>query len=271
MLCYQSAYLKVNYPLEWMANSLTNAYMRKEEIEETVSECRRLGIRFSSLDYNKSLWNFSVDKDLENSINIGLCAIKFFSENAANALIEARPFTDFEDLINRIPKSSFSKRAFVPAIFSGLFNSIDLNRKSMYNLYCEIRKEEPLAEIKILKDSISTDASLMDMESFFLESPLTSSPVNDFERINYEEKEPGSKVILNAVVSKVNKFRDKSNNMMCFLDLDTADGAISSVMFASVYKNKKALCKKNAVLKLTGKKNEDQSFIISDAEEITLC
>lgn len=265
LLCYQSAYLKTYFPLQYMANSLTNAYERKEEIEETVAECRRLGIKFSGLDYNKSAWGFSVNEIEDNMINIGLCAIKGFGDKAAYALIANRPYTSFDDMLERVPKRELSKRAMVPAIFAGLFDSVG-TKEDMYNYFCELRKEEPLTEIKIARESIDLESSAQDIESFILGCSLTTSPVNDFAPIGFDNLRKNQVFTIKAVVNRVKKLKDRNNNLMAFLTLETGDGIIDGTVFATNYKQYRSFYKKGLIVNVKGKKDRDGSCVILEIE-----
>lgn len=261
LLCYQSAYLKTYFPLQYMANSLTNAYERKEEIEETVAECRRLGIKFNGLDYNESVWGFSINESLKNTINIGLCAIKGFGDKASFALIANRPYVSFEDMIERVPKKELSKRAIVPAIFSGLFDSI-AEKESVYRRFCDLRKEDPLTEIKIARESIDLESSSQDIEKFVLGCALVTSPVNDFIPIGFDELRPKQVFTTKAVISRVKKLKDRNGNHMAFLTLETGDGIIDGTVFATNYKQYRSFYKKGLIVDIKGKKDKEGSCLI---------
>lgn len=262
LLCYQSAYLKTYYPLIYMANALTNAYERKEEIEETVSECRRLGIKFNSLDYNLSNWGFTVNESKDNTINIGLCAIKSFGDKAAIALMTNRPYASFEDMLERVPKKDLSKRAIVPAIFAGLFDSITMDREAMYHTYCSLRGEEPLTEIKLAKESIDTNETLQAIETFILGCPLVSSPVNDFEPIGFDKLKKNQIFTIPAVINRVKKLKDRNQNLMAFLTLETGDGIIDSTVFSTIYKEYRSFYKKGLIVNIKAKKDKEGSCVI---------
>lgn len=262
LLCYQSAYLKTYFPLNYMANSLTNAYERKEEIEETVAECRRLGIKFSGLDYNTSNWSFCVDETKDKTINIGLCAIKGFGDKAAIALMTNRPYQNLEEVLEKVPKRELSKRAIVPAIFAGLFDSIIPDREKMYHYYCELRNEEPLTTIKLAKESMDTNETLQNIETFILGCPLTSSPVNSFEPIGFENLRKGTIFTTQAVVSRVKKLKDRNQNLMAFLTLETGDGIIDGIVFSNHYKAYRSFYKKGLMINVKAKKEKEGSCMI---------
>ena len=265
LICYATAYYKVHYPLEWMAATLTNAYEKKEEIEETIAECRRIGIKFNTLDVNSSVWRFVVNYSLDNTIDIGFCAIKGFGEKAYEAIKQNRPFNSLEDMLEKVPKRELSKTRMIPAIFSGLFNSFGSNI-DIYNQYCDYRKEEPSNIIKIARESIDINQSAQDLESFVLTCPLLTSPVNDFTPIGFNNLKRNDRFNIQAIVSRVKKLKDKNGNRMAFLTLETADGLIDSTIFATNYKALTKFMKKGLLVNITAKKDKEDSCIILNIE-----
>jgi DNA polymerase-3 subunit alpha len=262
LLCYQSAYLMVHFPLEYLKNCLTNSYLRKEEPETIVEECRRRGIKFSPLDVNSSEWEFSLEED--DTIRIGMCAIKSFGESAAAEVVVKRPFSNMDDFMERVEKGKCSKRAIVPAIFSGLFSEFNTNRKDLYEEFLTKRNEEMVEVVKLQGgQSFSVDDNYDVIEDLLLSAPLMSSPVNNFDPIGFGDMKRNQVFTINAVVRRIKKLRDRNKEMMCFLSLETADGHIDCTMFADVYKNYKSFCKKNLICQVTAKKDKTEDSCIA--------
>lgn len=258
LLCYYTAYLKTYYPMEWMKNALTNAYDRKESIQETIQECRRLGIRFLGLDINKSDWEFSIE---DNQMRVGFVAAKGLGKVAFDALCDARPVNDLEDLIDTVT-SKFNKKAFVISIFGGAFDYLDENRYAMYKAYCEHRKEEPLEEIKISKDMVfKSDASLQDIESTLFEVPIASNPVQFFDHFCFDEIRSGQTARVQAIIRRVKKIKDRKGNPMAFLTLETTSGYLDSTVFKDAYKGNTKYMKKNLVITIDAKRDKDGLII----------
>ncbi len=262
LLTYQTAYLKTYFPLEYMANALTNAYKRKEEIEETVQECRRLGIKFNTLDYNTSLYEFTVNKIYDNMLNIGMCAIKNFGKKASDVLIANRPYESFEDLMERIPKKDFNKRVMVPGIYAGLFNSLD-TPENIHKLYSELRKEEPNYIMKVGKDSLSLQETENKVETFILSAPLLTSPVNDFVSIGFDEMRNRQSFSIKGVINRVKKIKDRNGNQIAFLSLETGDGIIDATIFSNEYCKYKKMIKKGSMYTFQARKDKENSCIVS--------
>lgn len=261
-LCYETAYYKYHYPKEYMAAELTNIYAtatsdkKKEKVEETVKECRRLGIKFLPIDVEKSQWKFTVES---NCIRIGMCAISSFGEKAYGALAELKVRDSLETIYENINKTVCNKRAFNALIFAGAFG----DRTQAYHKYCELRKEEPNDVItfhKALKINIYDDDS--EMEEALLSCNFIHSLTNNFESFGYKELKKKAMFSCPALITRVSKKKDKNKNMMAWITIETGDGAIEAVVFANVYSKYKSLIKKNALVDVTGKKEDDGNCAI---------
>lgn len=134
MIAYQTAYLKANYPVEYMtavlaAESRANTGpARDDKIVLAVSECRRNGIVLLPPDINRSGVEFSIEPTASGNkaIRFGLTAIK----NVGTAAIESvlagrsvRPFTDFHDVVSRVDTSRVNKKTFESLIRAGAMDA----------------------------------------------------------------------------------------------------------------------------------------------------
>jgi DNA polymerase-3 subunit alpha len=133
LLAYQTAWLKANYPSEFMAAALSADSEYTDKLELHHRECRALGIRLKSPDINKSGEYFSVDGETE--IAYGLAAIKGMGVQAAQAIIAERqsggPFRDLYDFCRRTDQLKVNKRAVEALIKSGALDSMGSNRPSL--------------------------------------------------------------------------------------------------------------------------------------------
>jgi DNA polymerase-3 subunit alpha len=262
VLCYATAYYKLYHPVEFMASELTNIYLnvatdkRPKRIEETVSECRALGIKFLPVSMNKSDWDFDVE---DGAIRIGLGAISSFGHKAAEGLLKLRPFENMEDFIERAPKSICNKKAAVSLIMSGALG----DRVENYLKFCESRRDEPLETINIHnKLQVGLYDEDFEVESGMLGEAYTTSPVNNMKPVGYKDLKNNTVFTMSALVKRVSKKRDKSNNMMCFFTLETGDGTMESVMFSGVYDKYKSFAKKGLIIDVKVKKQDNENCII---------
>lgn len=93
ILSYQTAWLKVNYPLEFMCALLQNE-SNNEAITDYLLECKNMGIKIKFPHINRSERAFSVD---EESLRMGLVGVKYISDKVADRIIAGRPYTNYEE------------------------------------------------------------------------------------------------------------------------------------------------------------------------------
>src|SRR5258707_3120563 len=132
LVSYWTAYLKANYPAEYMAGLLTSVGDDKDKAAVYLADCRRLGITVLPPDVNESLVNFaSVGKD----IRFGLGAVRNVGANVVSSIIAARKekskFTDFSDYLNKIDAIACTKKVTESLIKAGGFDSLGHPRKGL--------------------------------------------------------------------------------------------------------------------------------------------
>ncbi|HIE08290.1 MAG TPA: DNA polymerase III subunit alpha [Armatimonadetes bacterium] len=129
LLAYWTAYLKANFPREFMAALLTSVQNNKEKLNKYVEECRRMGIEVYPPDVNKSGVDFTVEGE---GIRAGLAAIKNVGRQAAEAVVRARerlgPFKDLYDFCEKVDLKQVDKRAIEAMIKVGAFDGICVSR-----------------------------------------------------------------------------------------------------------------------------------------------
>lgn len=125
MIAYQTAYLKANYPIEYMTALLTTNSGQQEKVAMGVAGCQQLGISVLPPDINKSEASFSIEGE---SIRFGLADIKNVGINAITPIIEARqraePFKSIEDLCRRVDLRGVNKRVIESLIKAGAMDSL---------------------------------------------------------------------------------------------------------------------------------------------------
>ena len=125
-VAYQTAWLKANYPSEYMASVLSNNLNNLTEITKFMDECKAMGINVLSPDVNESFLKFSVNK--KGDIRFGLAAIKGVGQGAAQSIIDERqtngPFKDIFDFVERINLTSCNKKTIEALALAGAFDSM---------------------------------------------------------------------------------------------------------------------------------------------------
>ncbi len=134
-VAYQTAYLKANFPAEYMAAVMSRSLANITDITKLMSECKALGIDTLGPDVNKSRRKFSVD-ELGN-VRFGLGAIKGLGESAVDAIVEAReeggPFKGIFDFVQRVSISACKRSGLESLVLSGAFDCFtEITREQFY-------------------------------------------------------------------------------------------------------------------------------------------
>ncbi|MBE6270664.1 MAG: DNA polymerase III subunit alpha [Prevotella ruminicola] len=197
-VAYQTAYLKANYPAEYMAAIMSRRRDQITEITKLMDECKQMGIATLGPDVNESYEKFGVNHHGE--IRFGLGAIKGMGDSAALSIIDERekngPYKDIYDFAQRVNFSAVNRKAFESLALSGGFDSFGLRREDYFaknpkgetfiEMLCRYGQlyQQEMAEMK---------NSLFGMFGEGVEIALPQPPKNDIrwsdiERLNKERE-----------------------------------------------------------------------------------
>ena len=146
MIAYQTAWLKANFPVEFMSSLLTSERADTERIGFLIKECNKMSIEVLPPDINESFRHFSVVPQ-KNKIRFGLLAIKNVGENIAETVVEERKrngrYESIDDFINRITSKDLNKKSLENLIKAGAFDAMEERNKLLFNMekLLELNKE----------------------------------------------------------------------------------------------------------------------------------
>jgi len=132
MLAYQTAYLKVHFPVEYMSALLSSVSGNQDKIQLYIAECQRIGIEVLAPDINKSGSDFTPDSD---NIRFGLASVKNLGTAIVEAVMKAReekPFSSFYDYCTRVDMKCLNKRTLESLAKAGAFSGIEKSRKQVF-------------------------------------------------------------------------------------------------------------------------------------------
>lgn len=133
-VAYQTAYLKANYPSEYMAAVLSRSLSNIVDITKFMDECKAMGIQVLGPDVNESILKFSADKD--KNIRFGLGAIKGVGESAVMNIIEERtkngPYTNIFDFVERVNLTACNKKNIESLALAGAFDNMGIQREQFF-------------------------------------------------------------------------------------------------------------------------------------------
>ena len=133
-VAYQTAYLKANYPAEFMAAIMSRRRDQITEITKLMDECKQMGIATLGPDVNESYQKFGVNH--KGEIRFGLAAIKGMGDTAAQAIIDEReangPYKSIFDFAQRVSFANVNRKAYESLALSGGFDSFGIRREEFF-------------------------------------------------------------------------------------------------------------------------------------------
>jgi len=194
-VAYQTAYLKANYPSEYMAAVLSRSLSNITDITKFMDECKTMGIEVLGPDVNESIYKFNVNK--AGDIRFGLGAVKGVGESAVMNIIlerEKGPFKDIFDFVERISLNTCNKKNIEALALAGAFDNFGIQREQFF---AENSKGEVFLETlmrygsKYQMDKASSANSLFGDDSF---ASISKPEIpkcqrwSDLERLNKEKE-----------------------------------------------------------------------------------
>lgn len=166
LVSYWTAYLKANYPAEYMAGLLTSVGDDKDKAAVYLADCRRLGITVLPPDVNESVQNFA---SVGNDIRFGLGAVRNVGANVVSSVVRTRTekgkYTDFSDYLNKIDIAACTKKVTESLIKAGAFDSLGHPRKGLFLVHTDAvdsvlgtKKAEAMGQFDLFGGGDGSDA-----------------------------------------------------------------------------------------------------------------
>src|SRR3954447_11149825 len=154
LVSYWTAYLKANYPAEYMAALLTSVKDDKDKMAIYLNECRRMKIQVPPPDVNESSHNFT---PVGPDIRFGLTAIRNVGANVVDGVVSGREekgrYEDFNDFLSKVPAQVCNKRVIESLIKSGAFDDMKHRRRALVAIhetavdqYVDIKRNEAIGQ-----------------------------------------------------------------------------------------------------------------------------
>ncbi|SIS20413.1 DNA polymerase III subunit alpha [Williamsia sterculiae] len=161
LVSFWTAYLKANYPAEYMAGLLTSVGDDKDKAAIYLADCRKMGITVLPPDVNESARNFAA---VGSDIRFGLAAVRNVGTNVVSAVLRARDergkFASFSDYLSKIDVVACTKKVTESLIKSGAFDSLNHPRKGLFLIHSDAvdavlstKKAEAIGQFDLFGDS----------------------------------------------------------------------------------------------------------------------
>ena len=289
MIACHTAYLKANYPVEFMTALLSSEKDNTDKIAQYIEETKRMGIKVLAPDVNESFARFTVVGD---AIRFGLSAVKNVGQAAIDSIVKIRQikgkFSSFYDFCEKNDSRSVNRKVIESLIKCGAFDSFRFHRSQL------IASLDNVLEVagSIAKDRQSGQLSFFDniksrngFAGNFYEMPqieewsesqrlayekemigfyITGHPLACHQKIlntysnastvNLGEFNNGKEVTLGGVLSRVrNTVTKKKGERMAILKLEDLNGDVEVLVFPKAYAKNASFIKEDKIVFITGR------------------
>jgi DNA polymerase-3 subunit alpha len=304
LISYRTAYLRANYPAEYMAALISTVMTTKDKVPFFVNRCEEMGIEVLPPDVNASEHGFVV---AEKRIRFGLDAVKNVGHAAVEAILRARddaPFASLWDFCERVDARAVNKRAIECLIKCGALDSTEASRMGMLEALPaaqaggqKAQEDAQLGQGSIfdMGDSAQPGPAvqrppipaaefdqreLLAMEKETLGTYLSSHPlaeVRDALRARVDcslaevgGKPDGSWVTVGGIVTERKRIRTRRGDPMMFATLDDVEGQVEMIVFNSAFEDNADTIDADAVVLVRGrvdqKERGETKLVVQEAE-----
>lgn len=273
-VAYQTAYMKANYPAEFMAAVLTADAGEVEKIAETIGECARMKLTVLPPDVNESMGDFAVVSAQETkspsneNIRFGLYTIKNLGKEISNAIIEERTtngrYKSFSDFLERVQHKNLNKKSLESLIKSGamdafgernqmLFNTGDAlayskessqAKKNQGSLFALMADGGDLTDFRLKPTEPASQRDKLLWEKELLGLYISGHPLDKFKdkmekiktKIGDIKNLPDNMPLVTAgMIEEAKKINTKKGDPMLFMKLSDYADSIENVVFPKVF------------------------------------
>ncbi len=302
-VAYQTAYMKANFPTEYMCAILTAESGDIERVAEIITECQRMDISVMPPDINESFDSFTVvAEDGKPAIRFGLLSIKNVGENIVKAIIEERKtggrFISMEDFISRVQHKDLNKKSLESLIKCGALDSLGERNTFLYNLedlllYArEIQKhksngqvslfgqtEKHLPPMRLRETQGLSKWERVNWEKELLGLFVSEHPMKDYQmklKLEYGTSDIkdallkiGQSVKIGGLITNIKKILTRNNQPMIFSQLEDMNSKVELVVFPDLIQKNPSLWQENSIVIVKGRVNEKDGVPKIICQEVT--
>jgi DNA polymerase-3 subunit alpha len=306
---YWTAYLKANYPAEYMAALLTSVKDDKDKMAIYLNECRRMKIQVLPPDVNESAFNFTpVGRD----VRFGLSAIRNVGGNVVDGIIAAREekgrYVDFNDFLEKVPAQVCNKRVIESLVKAGAFDDMKHKRRALVAIheqavdqFVDIKRNEAIGQDSLfggldeesgggfgfsvaLPDIDEWDKmTLLGHERDMLGLYVSDHPLLGLEHILSngtdctigqllldEERPDGATVTISGLVTSLQRKITKRGDAWAMVTLEDLEGALDVLLFPSAYQLASTLLTEDAIITVKGRLSRSKDQPELHGQEVSL-
>ncbi|MCB0882729.1 MAG: DNA polymerase III subunit alpha [Thermoleophilia bacterium] len=303
LVSYRTAYLKCNYPAEYMAALLSSVMDTKDRVPFYVAACREMGLEVLPPDVNASRSDFAVTCD--RVIRFGMTAVKGVGENAVSAIIAAREsggaFTSIWDFCRRVDQAQVNKRALESLVKAGAFDSTDGSRagmlevlpaamgqaakarsdaaagqESLFGLMAEVGDAPAVSLDPPVPDQETDKEQMLADEKEALGLYVSSHPLDDCRRQlrravtcglgSLGERQDREYVTVGGMVGELKQITTRKGEPMAFMRLEDLEASVEVVVMPDALTEFRELLRPDAIVLVGGRvdrKSESETKIVA--------
>lgn len=303
-IAYQTAYLKANYPIEFLAALLTSERDNADKIARYIDDAKNFGIEILPPDVNESYSEFTVVKE-KKSIRFGLSAVKNVGEGAIESIIKARikggKFKSLYDFTSRIDTRLVNHRVIESLIKCGAFSSFGLKRSQLMSILDKtleaanrVHKDKAAGQMSFLTDLEENNGfdsnfinipdieewpenQILTYEKQYLGFYITGHPLARYSKIlkffskltasDLKQGTDGQEIRIAGVIAKIRKtVTKKKGERMAIITLEDLSGQCEVLVFPRAYSKSSQHIVIDSIVLIQGRLNlrEDTPKIIAD-------
>ncbi len=302
-VAYQTAYMKANFPIEYMTAVLSAESGDIDKISETITECKRMNIPVLPPDVNESFGGFTVVKDGKGKpakIRFGLYTVKNLGTDISDAIIAEREtagrFSSFSGFLRRIKHKNLNKKSLEALIKCGAMDNfgergkmlgnmdaaLEYNKRKMENsmqnsLFAGTGKDAAAMEDLRLKETESAgESEKLAWEKELLGLYVSGHPLDkhaeklknnrNIKRVKEEIKD-GMVAVVSGIILEAKPIYTKKGDQMAFLKIADREDRLEVVVFPKIFEQFKNILEKDKCVSVKGKisKRNDEISVIADA------
>jgi DNA polymerase-3 subunit alpha len=299
VLAYQTAYLKANFPLYFIAALLTTVMGSHTKMAEYIEDARRLGITVDLPDINTSERAFSV---VDGKIRVGLAAIKNVGTHAIASIIQERkkrPFRDLFDFCRRVDLRICNRRVIESLIQCGAMDSLPNHRAKQLAMLDEaleagggFQRRQSADQLRLFEEEPDTGMDFdydrvkpflprekLEMERELIGLYLSGHPLDEWKEAvqrhrthalgELSQLQDGERVTVCGLLVEVKPITTKKGEAMAFAVLEDYSTAVEMVVFPRILSQYRSLLQLDQAVKLSGRVNhhEDGVKVLVDTVE----
>ena len=305
MVSYWTAYLKANFPAEFMAALLTSVADDKDKMAVYLNECRRMGIQVLQPDVNESAANFT---PVGADIRFGLTAVRNVGHNVVDGIVAAREAhgkaVNFHGFLDQVPLVVCNKRVIESLIKAGAFESMGHSRRALMSIYeaavdavLDLKRNEANGQDDLFGEFTETDPVLtgsvpdlpdwdkrtrLAFEREMLGLYVSDHPLQGLDHILAAERDIGigelladdgprdSMVTIAGMITNITRKTTRRGDIWAVITVEDLEASVEVLLFPRAYEMVSTVLATDTVVKIKGKVKVEDDVVSLNASELSL-